>query len=510
MSAAEAASRQIRDLERLNRDEDFHSGKNASGLLCQGVAYVEPAGSVVEANDPNRALREIERIDYRKVNTTASEIFRNIIFWLTFLRSLPPTPLPRVPCGVVYITLLGIFVLTGVRSASLCPNWGLQDFKTLGKGGSTPIAPVVHEPYVDPAKRLQMTSVRSSGTKKSPKPERRAGDRSPTTGKRPTSSIPSHIIKPRPKAGGGGQSSKALASAEARAAASLQRLEQLAKQSAQVRARYDSTYATFVAIAGQLDALAREGVPVPVGSGLMTPAPALDTEASFLDADVAPHERCRRHTDQLEAHRKHLGVLAKALGAATLLRNQNLLRSLGVEPAAFTLERLPAGHPRGGFGIQVRTGAELPLFCTLISQVAADVVLSAGAAAPRRGQALLQIDGCSVLLWSHAEVVEYLGNPKRQRAAFTVADAIDLQPALRALSAATPSQPATLKPALAPAEPAPGPAAQYDWMTGDDDDKFERMMARTDELLATDLSTRPRLLAEWLELQGHSAEIGLM
>ena len=198
------------------------------------------------------------------------------------------------------------------------------------------------------------------------------------------------------------------------------------------------------------------------------------------------------------------GVLFGASGTATLLRDQSLLRSLAVEPTSFTLERLPTG----GFGIQVRTGAELPLFCTLISQVTADVVVSAGAAAPRQGQALLQIDGCSVLLWSHAEIVEYLGNPKLQRAAFTVANALDLQPALSALIAVTPSPKPAPAPAPAPAEP--DPAELFDWMTGDDNEKFEKMMTRTAELSATDLSTRPHLLAEWLQLQQHSAEIGLM
>lgn len=98
-------NRQIRELERIKPSDDFKF-RNSSGLLDRKKEYVEPAGSVVEANDPNRAIRDLQRIDYRK------------------------------------------------------------DFKTLGKGGIKPIAPVIHEPYIDSATLSKMTDPRGGHASK--------------------------------------------------------------------------------------------------------------------------------------------------------------------------------------------------------------------------------------------------------------------------------------------------------------------------------------------------------
>jgi hypothetical protein len=132
-SVAEAndPNRASRDLERYTRHDDFKAAVRAE---TQPNEYVEPAGSAAVAN--TRAPRDIERLDAKddfKVPLKGKET---------------PAPLYE-PAGSVADANNPKREIRDLARLSV-----KSDFKTMVKGGLVPMATVVHEPYVAPCTTL--------------------------------------------------------------------------------------------------------------------------------------------------------------------------------------------------------------------------------------------------------------------------------------------------------------------------------------------------------------------
>lgn len=251
-------------------------------------------------------------------------------------------------------------------------------------------------------------------------------------------------------------------------------------------------------VALQLAAMADEGIPIEIDN-LPTPPKTLKGDFSFHHADIAASEKCRLQNEQLQIHRDALSKLEADLTKATALRDINLLKMMGVITSTFSLNRLSTGE----FGMQLTTNEDLPLFCTTITQVAPDILLKSGRP-PCQGKTILLIDGCSVLLWSHSRILEYLASTKRESATFTVANMPDLDATLVALRARQ------LAGSTAVANVQGSPKG-YSWHQSNAVADFRLSLeSRKAELESLDLNGRVDLQRELSALIDYANEIGMM
>lgn len=383
VSGANNPQRAMRDLEKMHPQRDFLH-RSARGVLDETPKYVESAISVSEANSPLKAFRDLAKIDPKK------------------------------------------------------------DFKFAGKGGIKPMEVIVHEPYVDPSKLDQLISVRSSP---SPKPPRynRVKARTPTKSgipkrsfqqpSKPISNIDnsgSSTTKPQSKVHVVHPKKSMISSSPVEAGSQL---EQLQQKSEKFEEEYADLYSHLVEIRSQLARLSEDGVPM--RTSLPDPAPNLGGDFRFYQDGLIESEVTRLHTQQLQLQHRKVAALRRLLGRATGIRDTNLMKKMGVPTYSFTLRK----RQNGGFGVQLRTNMDAPLFASRIASGQPDIGIIKGdiptgllSGPNSKLYAVVQIDGVSALLWAHGELVQYFEDPSRTTVAFVVADVEVLSPAIAAAS----------------------------------------------------------------------------
>eukprot|EP00041_Stephanoeca_diplocostata_P030980 m.951058 g.951058 ORF g.951058 m.951058 type:complete len:1126 (+) comp23862_c0_seq1:135-3512(+) len=523
-SAAEAnnPNLQIRELQRLARDEDFKTAVGTrDSVLATKPAYVEPAGSVAEANNPNRAMRDLARVDPKK------------------------------------------------------------DFKTGGKGGLTPLPAVIHEPYIDPSKLQQhWTSTKGSGTKKASSvpstPRGKTTAPSPGGGARTTprtrrvvvtssSSKPTRLPSPSSSAGRTTRSKvgRALNFADKNSDSTT---DDSWRTDTQHQADYDRHY--FNALKTQNDdalhtyrercttlrQLVRDHVALVRGCAGHThiaralsqlappttlppmyaddgaqPAPAFRDAVNAAAGGGLPgskqelSEQCQRLTRALQEKHAVLADLSKRIVHAKTARNTALLTALEIQTQKVTLVRSTLGkHPGAvspsGFGVQIATDDSQAMFCSTVVGTAPNIHILTGGpdhnnyvahdASILMHWVIVQINDQSTLAWTHTQITDAFAQVEGDRILLTLAHPDAVASTNTLLAAAPMYSPGREQRDFSAGRSPARKSNRYSWQNGDD--FREKMEIRAMELSKIDMDANPAALQEWLTLQEIRTALGML